>query len=892
MTIAVEFGDGIEMIKDYLVDDVASVLYAHTARELLNGAPETLAEHSNLVLHFLHELMDKNGLESAINQSILALKISGTTTAVEVQGLVKRWFMQAIYLHDLGKINPVFQAKKMRNTEIDPVDFAGDSTHALLSALLFLHIHLPDIRDRSFSEDRKIDHVIRKVLTHVLFVASYVISRHHTHLGNLEDMKGEYSKFELQLQILQKRIREESAYVKYYRYQEDLLQTDVVAQVCQSKNQRLVDKLPAFSIYTFTKLLYSSLVACDFYATYTFDTGDSPQFHYFSEERSVRPLLDALHDTAMYNNIIRVKSDPAATGITPINRLRSALFLETERTLMKNSDQSLFYLQAPTGSGKTIISLNLGLNLMDSGKGLNKLIYVFPFNTLVEQTKKTLDDIFNSDLRNQYRVAMVNSVTPIVTEKERGDDRLEPDINYKAELLQRQMLQYPVTLTSHVNFFNMLFGVGRESNLAFAHLSNSVIILDEIQSYRNAIWKEMIHFLHEFAQLLNLKIIIMSATLPELSLLMENSDISELSIVENPERYFHDPIFRDRVHLHFELLQHGDMEDTRLFEELLIVLQHRRSKGQSSRFLVEFITKKSARSFYELLRLANLGLPVYELTGDDSNIFRQSVLSRLGRDEHGSFYLNEVIVVATQVIEAGIDIDMDVGYKDISLLDSEEQFLGRVNRSCLREDCHAYFFSKDKTKSIYRNDWRTELDLRADDYQGMLVDKDFRGFYRLCLDRLNDERNKGDAHNWAYFSAAVQQLQFTDIAEMMHLITEQQCTLFIDHTVTYQSTNEEEVTLQGSEVWASFKSILQSRQMDYAERRVKLSQIQKNMSLFTFQYGIHKDRNRGVPKVYSESIGSLYYVENGECFMDFDDMTNSWRFNREAYKDAEESLFL
>ena len=241
------------MIEDYLVDGVASVLYAHTERELSNGAPETLAEHSNLVQHFLRELMEKNGLESAITQSILALQISGATTSAEVQDLLKQWFVQAIYLHDLGKINPVFQIKKMKNLEIAPVDLAGDSTHALLSALLFLHIHLQDLNDRHFSEDRKTDRVIRKVLTQVLFVAAYVISRHHTHLGNLEDKKGEYSKFELQLQILQKRIREEAAYVQFYRYQEDLLQTDIVTQVCQCKNQRLVDKLPSLAIYTFTK---------------------------------------------------------------------------------------------------------------------------------------------------------------------------------------------------------------------------------------------------------------------------------------------------------------------------------------------------------------------------------------------------------------------------------------------------------------------------------------------------------------------------------------------------------------------------------------------------------------------------------------------------------------
>lgn len=47
--------------------------------------------------------------------------------------------------------------------------------------------------------------------------------------------------------------------------------------------------------------------------------------------------------------------------------------------------------------------------------------------------------------------------------------------------------------------------------------------------------------------------------------------------------------------------------------------------------------------------------------------------------------LESVILVATQVIEAGVDIDMDIGYKDISRLDSEEQFMGRINRSCKKK---------------------------------------------------------------------------------------------------------------------------------------------------------------------------------------------------------------
>ncbi|MCS4473099.1 helicase-related protein [Clostridium botulinum] len=72
------------------------------------------------------------------------------------------------------------------------------------------------------------------------------------------------------------------------------------------------------------------------------------------------------------------------------------------------------------------------------------------------------------------------------------------------------------------------------------------------------------------------------------------------------------------------------------------------------------------------------------ITGDDNSIERNDIIKRV-KDE------NNIVLVATQVIEAGVDIDMDIGYKDISMLDSDEQFLGRINRSCEKPKSTVYF---------------------------------------------------------------------------------------------------------------------------------------------------------------------------------------------------------
>ena len=83
--------------------------------------------------------------------------------------------------------------------------------------------------------------------------------------------------------------------------------------------------------------------------------------------------------------------------------------------------------------------------------------------------------------------------------------------------------------------------------------------------------------------------------------------------------------------------------------------------------LVECITKKTADELYS--RIDEITDNVYELTGDDNIINRKRVIELTKTEK------NEMILIATQTIEAGVDMDMDIGYKDISVLDSEENSL-------------------------------------------------------------------------------------------------------------------------------------------------------------------------------------------------------------------------
>ena len=72
-----------------------------------------------------------------------------------------------------------------------------------------------------------------------------------------------------------------------------------------------------------------------------------------------------------------------------INVLRNELFW-MQKTMLDNIDKSIFYLEAPTGSGKSNVAFNLSFKMVEEFKDINKIFYVYPFNTLVEQNRKSI----------------------------------------------------------------------------------------------------------------------------------------------------------------------------------------------------------------------------------------------------------------------------------------------------------------------------------------------------------------------------------------------------------------------------------------------------------------------------------------------------------------------
>ena len=591
------------------------------------------------------------------------------------------------------------------------------------------------------------------------------------------------------------------------------------------------------------------LVTCDYYATSEF----------YNDQKSISVMndFDFKELIKQYNNTeLIIKIRKKQTFENSINELRTEIFLEAEKTLIENCDKNIFYLEAPTGSGKSNTAINLSLRLIEKNNDLNKIVYVYPFNTLVEQNIASFNKIFDHS-RILNNLAVVNSTTPIKI------DENNPN-KYQKALLDRQFLNYPIILTTHVSLFDTLFGDNRESAFGFYQLANSVIVLDEIQNYRIERWNEIIIFLKEYAKVLNMKIIIMSATLPNLELLT-NDNSNSVSLIKDCKKYFLNPVFKDRVKIDYGLLEIENVEE-KLFEHVL------KMNKLKKKIMLEFIVRKSAEKFYRRLKNEKLDCEVLFISGFDSILEREIIIDKVNTCNH-------LILVATQVVEAGVDIDMDIGYKDISKLDSEEQFMGRINRSCLKEGI-VYFFNLNKAANIYKKDERVSINLTLlnDEMKDILLNKNFNQYYQKLLTALVYKARKySDDNVENFFREAVACLNYKEVSKRMELIldTRDRGTIFLGRKIKDVDGNE----YDGNLIWTQYVELLQDNDMDYSKKIYQLSVVKSKMNYFMYQIDSKCQFD------YKEQIGDIFYIEDGDNYI-LDGKLNTGLF------DTEDELFI
>lgn len=837
-------------MKEYIIpiEDIIvkpELFYAHCDRG--NGKnPEILKEHVDRCYHYFEELWEHKNFKAVFEnfQKELAPELSD-----EGIKLFYSLIVNVIIFHDCGKINPRFQSIKMKNTlkKWTAIDCLDGTKHSILSAAIYLDYFYEKIQESLLSKDEK-------NMIHVfMLVNAYVISRHHGNLSRFEEFLEEFQPNRQLADIFSCMNQGDFAEVYHGPFcKRDRHMMNMPRQNTRIYHSFLEKQSSHAGLYTYIRFLFSVLVSCDYYATSEYDNGI--QMSAFGTIENTE-FATQYEQSERVKQIRRLNPESCVDDKKDINILRNRMFYEAEQTLLKNKDTNIAFIEAPTGAGKSNLAMNCSLKLLD--KNINKIFYVYPFNTLVEQNYDTLEKIYGqTDIFKS--IAVINSITPIPLNGTRkfweNLDKEENEKFYQKALLDRQFLNYPFILTTHVNLFQIMFGCEREAAISFYQLAGSVVVLDEIQSYKNVLWTEIMMFLQCYSRLLNMKIIIMSATLPKLDMLTGNHE-KVVNLIENPEKYFQDAPFKKRVALSYELLYPDRKSE---MKELYAHVLGQAQKGR--KLLMEFITKTSAEKFYHMLTESGReDLQIFCMTGDDNQIDRKRILREMDTADEDK----AVILVATQVVEAGIDIDMDIGYKDISKLDSEEQFIGRINRNFKRKGV-VYFFDMDNESGIYKEDYRvdTAYTLRKDEMKQLLADKNFGKYYDYILKGIRKYRNDRKNENGIEaFVDNVKKLDFVWISQKMKLIDKNDDWKMLVYFAREITTDTGEI-IDGKQVWERYRELLSNMTMNYAKKQVLLSEVKSKMSYFIYQIKIDNSLD------YNDRIGEFYLIEDAEQYFE------------------------
>ena len=416
---------------------------------------------------------------------------------------------------------------------------------------------------------------------------------------------------------------------------------------------------PFFSYAFFTRMLYSCLVDADYLDTEAFYL----KLENKAAERGGYPDLNVLqHNFNQFINDFRrrIAQAPEQTEAekrnAALNRLRSEILDHAVEQAAQ--PQGLFTLTVPTGGGKTFTSMAFALEHAKQ-HGMRRVIYVIPFTSIIEQNAAEFRKAFG-ELGEQAVLEHHSTFDDGKLQNEATKDKLR---------LASENWDAPIVVTTAVQFFESLFA-DRSSRCRKLHnIAGSVIILDEAQMLPLNLLLPIMQAIKELAQNYRCSVVMCTATQPAVQ--AENGfyrgfeNVRE--IAPKPTALF-DKLRRTTV-------QHiGTQTDADLLAKL----------AEHPQMLVIVNNRRHARSLYDQAKHLD---GTFHLTTLMCAKHRSQKLDEIrGRLKNGE----PCRVIATSLIEAGVDVDFPLVMRAEAGLDSVAQAAGRCNREGKRSSENSF----------------------------------------------------------------------------------------------------------------------------------------------------------------------------------------------------------
>jgi len=649
----------------------------------------------------------------------------------------------AALFHDLGKLNPNFQPKVKPNFQpkLDNSTMSGYSHHAYLSAHVFLCFCKTNPQVLS-------QHLGLSKPAHLFSVLTQ-IAHHHGNLSNMTTILSEGERERLKDFLVSEPLLPVSEYLQQWLLHShfDALDTKfskVVDEFWRMKDKYLATVTDKLDFFLDTQFGFACLIESD-----KRDAGDNKWF-----QRDEQLAWAGTHFTPALNKTLNELS-----GNSPLNLARTAIrkeALSNLRTALMQGNRT-FELTAPTGSGKTFAMIAIAdairqyaANAVKPNDADYSVVYALPFLTITEQVEGVCrDNIFAENPSFVTRLdsrAQDAELEALLAATEEIPDKSK-------ELLQRSFSRdtwdSAFIITTFVQLFETLLSNRGATLLRLPNFAKCIFLLDEIQTLPPRLYVFFTAYLQTFCAKYDCYAILSTATMP----VLEFPD-TLTKAKENPRLLF--PDYVPPV----QLLDHAKYYSLPVFDRYVITRIDEDIPNFSLDNLAVTIRRRDAscliilntiedtRRLYEQLcntkQCEDVVLLNTHFTLDDR---RAKIAHCKQRLDSGA----KIILISTQLIEAGVDIDFPTVYRDMCPLPSLIQSAGRCNRNGKLVKGSVFFFelhgenNKTRAELVYRDRAdRWILEFSRKQIRGTITESGLLQVQTAYFQHINDNLAIGD----------------------------------------------------------------------------------------------------------------------------------------------------
>ena len=624
-------------------------------------------------------------------------------------------------LHDIGKYSGAFQEHVRSNSEGNKPDHSSAGAQWILSLLCNRAEQIGD------EEIKRIARLIARMISHC------VVGHHSGLLNGISVGEGTSLEHRLTktvepyLNNITPEISKKTDFLVNL-----LLSEESLNYICRwIDSDGNISGRDAYSLQFAIRMLFSALVDADRLDSEQAGNPDQWKTRISTKKDTFPVLLKKLED--------HIETLPSNGTV---NKVRKEVSEHCKHAA--SNMPGFFDLTVPTGGGKTFASLRFALHHAIK-YGMSRVIYVMPYTTIIDQNADEFRKVLDPDNRSSNVLEHHSNMEP---EKETPE----------SELLAHNW-ESPIIVTTSVQFFESFYAAKPSRCRRLHAIRRTVIILDEAQTVPVRYLKAVTWALEELVNNYNCSVVFCTATQPLLDSKRLDADALDnhrigvtniRPIVTDPQKHF---LALSRVQVRpidsEEPLSASDMVDR-------IIEKARERKS----VLCIFNTKRNAKTvFKELKKDEMMAARLWHLSTAMCPQHRKDVIEivKLLTSYCRKTGTKAPVVISTQLVEAGVNLDFDVVFRAMAGIDSIAQAAGRCNREGrMSHHGEVYFFRAEENLRRLRDiteakragidtlsalDGNAALTLAEKDPIGLKAVEEY--FQRLYWSRASEMDTKG-----------------------------------------------------------------------------------------------------------------------------------------------------